>query len=282
MTDLQGLLVEPESSILSILEPLQTQTHANIDTHTNTRPEAEEKLLPDASPPADRRMLAVLNRGYPPSVSSGLTPPTWALLEWTDIISLEELRTEERRHSISRWQQQWDAAEKGRWTHCLMPQIDVCLNRNHGKVNCYLIQMLSGHGCFRAYLHHFKHNDSSDCPSYLEVIKDAEHVLFVCLHFNLQRDELEKIPNQRLQAETLVEAMLSSKLPGTLPTLESAYLYVLFEEGDRCGETDGKIKKKEKKTRDLWIKEERELQLGTGLISALATGSGSALVLRFS
>ncbi|GBP19734.1 Retrovirus-related Pol polyprotein from type-1 retrotransposable element R1 [Eumeta japonica] len=31
-------------------------------------------------------------------------------------LSVEELRTEERQHSITRWQLQWDAASKGRWT----------------------------------------------------------------------------------------------------------------------------------------------------------------------
>ncbi|GBP14366.1 hypothetical protein EVAR_98823_1 [Eumeta japonica] len=52
--------------------------------------------------------------------------------------------------------------KKGRWTHRLIPQIDFWLNRNHGEVNYYLTQMLSGHGCFRAYLHRFKQNPTRD------------------------------------------------------------------------------------------------------------------------
>ncbi|GBP83439.1 hypothetical protein EVAR_103320_1, partial [Eumeta japonica] len=45
--------------------------------------------------------------------------------------------------------------------------------------------------------------------------KTRTHV-FVYPRFSLQRDELETILNQRIQPETLVETMLSTKLPGTL------------------------------------------------------------------
>ncbi|GBP54288.1 hypothetical protein EVAR_32635_1 [Eumeta japonica] len=71
--------------------------------------------------------------------------------------------------------------------------------------------MLSGHNCFRAYLHRFKRDDSPECPSCPEKPEDAEHVFFMCSRFNLQREELETILNQRIQPETLVEAMLSTK-----------------------------------------------------------------------
>lgn len=126
-------------------------------------------------------------------------------------LSAEELRTKERQNSISRWQLQWDAAEKGRWTHHLIPRIDVWLNRSHGEVDYYLTQMLSGHGCFRAYLHRFKHDDSPECPSCPGVAEDAEHVFFVCPRFDPQREGLERILNQRVQPDALVEAMLSTE-----------------------------------------------------------------------
>ena len=58
----------------------------------------------------------------------------------------EEQRAKERRSSIDRWQMLWDASTKGRWTHRLIPQVDVWLNRKHGEVNYYLTQMLSGLG----------------------------------------------------------------------------------------------------------------------------------------
>ncbi|XP_046661659.1 uncharacterized protein LOC124354902 [Homalodisca vitripennis] len=44
--------------------------------------------------------------------------------------SIDELRTEERQYSIRRWQAQWDAAEKGRWTFSLQrDNLETILNR---------------------------------------------------------------------------------------------------------------------------------------------------------
>ena len=56
-------------------------------------------------------------------------------------------------------------ADKGRWTYRLIPHLDKWINRRHGSVNYYLTQMLSGHGCFRAYLYKHKYEDSPECPS---------------------------------------------------------------------------------------------------------------------
>ncbi|GBP39675.1 Retrovirus-related Pol polyprotein from type-1 retrotransposable element R1 [Eumeta japonica] len=123
----------------------------------------------------------------------------------TTTLSAEELRIEERQKSIARWQRQWDAAEKGRWTHYLIPRIDVWLNRSHGEVNFYLTQMLSGHGCFREYLHRFKHDNSPECPSCPGVIENAKHVFFECPRFYPQRDQLENVLQQSIQPETIVE-----------------------------------------------------------------------------
>ncbi|XP_026464654.1 uncharacterized protein LOC113367242 [Ctenocephalides felis] len=76
-------------------------------------------------------------------------------------LSLEKLELEERQNSIDRWQQLWDVAVKGRWMHRLIPNIKVWLSRKHGKANHYTTQMLSRHGCLRAYLHRFKHDSSA-------------------------------------------------------------------------------------------------------------------------
>ena len=127
-------------------------------------------------------------------------------------LSPEELRREERRNSIRRWQLLWDTTTKGRWTHRLIPQVDVWLNRKHGEVNFYLTQMLSGHGCFREYLHRFKHEDSPECPSCPGVKEDAEHVFFTCPRFNSPRSTWETAVDQKIQLESLIEAMLSSKV----------------------------------------------------------------------
>ncbi|GBP95656.1 hypothetical protein EVAR_67862_1 [Eumeta japonica] len=71
--------------------------------------------------------------------------------------------------------------------------------------------MLSDHGCFWAYLHRFKHDYSPECPSCPGVIENAEYVFFECPRFNSQRDLLESILHQKIQPETVIEVMLSSR-----------------------------------------------------------------------
>ncbi|GBP62515.1 hypothetical protein EVAR_44755_1 [Eumeta japonica] len=53
--------------------------------------------------------------------------------------------------------------------------------------------------------------DILECPSCPRKAEDAKHMFFVCPRFNSQPDGLETILNQRIQPETLVEAMLSTK-----------------------------------------------------------------------
>ena len=48
----------------------------------------------------------------------------------------------------------------------LIPSIGEWTNRNHGHVNFYLTQLLTGHGCYRAYLHKYAHKVGETCPEY--------------------------------------------------------------------------------------------------------------------
>ena len=99
----------------------------------------------------------------------------------------EKLKKIMRQDSLQRWQEKWNASGKGRWTHRLIPQVDHWVNRKHGEVNYYLTQILSNHGCFRAYLHRFKHDESPECPAGCKVSEDAEHVFFRCPRFAGER-----------------------------------------------------------------------------------------------
>jgi len=126
-------------------------------------------------------------------------------------LTTEELRTEERQNSIRRWQVLWKAATNSRWTYRLIPNVDVWLSRKHGEVNYYLTQMLSGHGCFRAYLHRFRHEKTPECPTCPGVSEDAEHVFVACPRFNPQKNTLETALKQQIRPKTLVGMMLASK-----------------------------------------------------------------------
>ena len=123
----------------------------------------------------------------------------------------EELRKQERRNSIQRWQILWDNTTKGRWTYRLIRQVDAWVNRDHGEVNYYLTQMISGHGCFRAYLHRFKHDVSPEYSYCSGVSEDAEHVFFACPRFQASRSNWESTVHEKLRPESLIKVMLSSK-----------------------------------------------------------------------
>lgn len=121
----------------------------------------------------------------------------------------EEAKRNAQRESLRLWQERWNLSTKGRWTYRLIPKIDSWVNRKHGEVNYYLTQILSNHGCFRAYLHRFNLDDSPDCPG-CGSQEDAEHVLFWCPRFEEERHELEEKLGIRPNPETLVEQMVET------------------------------------------------------------------------
>ena len=78
-------------------------------------------------------------------------------------------------------------------------------------MNYYFLQMLSGHGCFRAYLYKFKHDESPECPSCVGILKNAEHVFFSCHRFREQRQNLEIAVDLKITPDNLTGAMLASE-----------------------------------------------------------------------
>ncbi|CAB0042903.1 unnamed protein product, partial [Trichogramma brassicae] len=63
----------------------------------------------------------------------------------------ENAKDEERLATLSKGQEAWDRSTKARWTHQLIPNIKVWIERRHGELNYHLTQLLTGH-CF------FKHH----------------------------------------------------------------------------------------------------------------------------
>jgi len=118
-------------------------------------------------------------------------------------------RLEARDATLSTWQARWDASSKSRWTHRLIPNIRRWTKRKHGRVNFYLTQLLSGHGCFRQYLHRFGHEASACCTwCEDEVSEDAAHVTFYCGRFSGQTQRLSVLAGTEITPENLVELML--------------------------------------------------------------------------
>lgn len=118
---------------------------------------------------------------------------------------------EERPESLRLWQERWDSSTKGRWTHRLIPDVTKWVNRQHGEVGYYITQLLTGHGCFRAYLHRFKRSDSPNCHHCGDATEDAEHVFFQCPFYEETREELERNLDHTISPENIVEHMLRSQ-----------------------------------------------------------------------
>ena len=76
------------------------------------------------------------------------------------------------------------------------------------------IQVLSDHGCFRAYLYKFKHEESPECPTCVGILKNAKHVFFTCPRFREQRQNLETAVDLKITPDNVTEAMLSSEDDG--------------------------------------------------------------------
>jgi len=125
--------------------------------------------------------------------------------------SIRLVRAEARQRSIDRWQNRWDCSRKGRWTHRLIPNLAAWLNRQHGEVNFYITQVLSGHGCIRSYLKRFGHDASDECPSCSRgTVEDAKHVVFKCPRFAQYRQRLEVALGGPITEDNLVIGMLES------------------------------------------------------------------------
>ncbi|CAB0030366.1 unnamed protein product, partial [Trichogramma brassicae] len=76
----------------------------------------------------------------------------------------EDAKDEERLATLSKWQEAWDRSKKARWTHRLIPNIRVWIERRHGELNYHLTQLLTGHGFFKHHSRRYDHNQSAQCP----------------------------------------------------------------------------------------------------------------------
>jgi len=78
---------------------------------------------------------------------------------YRDKITEKEVREE----TINKWQQEWDAADTGRWTIRLIKDVKIWSTRKHGMVYFHTTQFLTRHNCFGEYLHSFKGLDNPKC-----------------------------------------------------------------------------------------------------------------------
>ncbi|CAB0029872.1 unnamed protein product [Trichogramma brassicae] len=151
----------------------------------------------------------------------------------------EDAKDEERLATLSKWQEAWDRSKKARWTHRLIPNIRVWIERRHGELNYHLTQLLTGHGFF--FKHHsrrYDYNQSAQCPVCPSSIENAEHVfLYHCPRFSEERERLHSLLYEVMTPENTTRLMLASE-PNWLAVASFAHSVVtrLRDEGmDRRG-----------------------------------------------
>ena len=81
------------------------------------------------------------------------------------------------------------------------------MNRQHGKVDFFLTQLLSGHGFFRQYLHKQGFVSSAQCPECGFLEQTPEHVVFDCSQFEEVRREMFDTAGVRLTVDNLAGEM---------------------------------------------------------------------------
>ena len=77
------------------------------------------------------------------------------------------------------------------WANSL-PSIVNRTQRKHGQVNFYLTQLLTGHGCYKAYLYKYGHDVNEAIPECCNERQTAPHVFFTCPKYVDQRNYLER------------------------------------------------------------------------------------------
>lgn len=113
---------------------------------------------------------------------------------------------------ISRWQEEWTASTKGRWTYRLIPDVMTWFSRRHGDVDYHICQILTNHGCFNQYLKRIGKAGSDECAQCGISPDDAEHAVFVCDAWHRWRQEAcVYLGIDYLTPENLISVMLRSK-----------------------------------------------------------------------
>lgn len=111
---------------------------------------------------------------------------------------------------LDRWQEAWRTAVYGRWTWTIIPDIKTWLERAAGEVDYFLTQALSGHGCFRKYLHGRNRAESPEC-FYCKEEDDVEHTLFKCSEWREERQRYFQKTGKVFTVENLRTGLVSNQ-----------------------------------------------------------------------
>jgi len=107
---------------------------------------------------------------------------------------MSHIRDDELRNSIARWRKRLEelprdapgAAVRG----ALVGRISAWMTRAHGGLTYRMTQVIVGHGCFEAYLHEIRKNESPICRHCRAAIDNGVHTLLRCPSWDAERENL--------------------------------------------------------------------------------------------
>lgn len=149
--------------------------------------------------------------------------------------------------SMVKWQERWSTdTGTAAWTKRLLPSIERWQKGARKlEMTYHLTQALSGHGCFRQYLHKRKRATTPHCLWCTEEEEDAEHTIFKCTKYTPER------------------AALTSRL-GREPTAEDVQTIL-------CGDDRTRFIEFEPLARNIVSEEDRRRKLFVEMITNILT-----------
>lgn len=82
--------------------------------------------------------------------------------------------------AVARWQESWEASEKGRELYSFFPDLRDRLSYTWVEPSFVVSQILTGHGCFRGRLHRMALCESAMCPCDDAEEETRDHALWSC------------------------------------------------------------------------------------------------------
>jgi len=124
--------------------------------------------------------------------------------------------------TVAQWQALWDSTQdKAAWTERLIPDLSRWWYSGPKQITFHMAQALTGHGCFQKYLWTRDKARSSACLQCPAESDDAEHTLFVCMHWSGERMQLEQSLGRPVRPDDVMNVLcglVPAELPEDLPT----------------------------------------------------------------
>ncbi|GFX01785.1 RNase H domain-containing protein [Trichonephila clavipes] len=91
---------------------------------------------------------------------------------------------------ISEWNNLYQISNNAHLTKAFIPSIQSRLKAKHFHPNFKLIQFLTGHGNFKAYLKRFNLSPTDQCSCSSDTIQNDKHLILACTKFSSERRAL--------------------------------------------------------------------------------------------